>query len=156
MTKKALFSKQIEGIKTLIAQNVENEVLLKKICQSLHQHIEAYDWVGFYFVSETEKDTLVIGPYCGEKTEHTKIPFGKGLCGQTAKNQSTTLSNDVSLEANYIACDIDVKSEIVVPLFNPNQELIGQIDIDSKTINTFDSEDDIFLKEICSLLSHRF
>lgn len=126
----------------------ENEVAdkLYKVCLYLEQNVSHYDWVGFYFANHSHK-TLHLGPYAGEPTDHKVIPFGKGICGQVAESNETFLVEDVKAQDNYIACSINVKSEIVVPLFVNNQN-VGQIDIDSNTPNAFTTEDEDLLKAI--------
>ena len=102
---------------------------LVQICHLLKDNIDYYDWVGFYF-RNGDKEELLLGPYVGESTDHTVIPFGKGICGQVAVSNQNFVVPDVQAQDNYIACSISVKSEIVVPLF-VNGVNIGQIDIDS-------------------------
>ncbi len=125
------------------------------VCKQIHSKLDKYDWVGFYLCSQEEKDMLILGPYVGEATDHIKIPFGKGICGQAAVNQETFLVDDVTKEDNYIACSIHVKSEIVVPMFKSGQ-MIGQIDIDSSEINAFSTEDQLFLEKICQIIAEKF
>lgn len=120
---------------------------LKGICQLLQDHLDAYDWVGFYFANHKAK-TLHLSAYVGEPTDHLTIPFGKGICGQVAESNSNFVVPDVKAQDNYIACSITVKAEIVVPIFI-NEKNIGQIDIDSKTINPFNQEDEKFLEFVC-------
>ena len=123
-----------------------NEKLLE-ICQLLESKVAHYDWVGFYF-KNGDKNELKLGPYVGEPTDHTIIPFGKGICGQVAVSNENFVVPDVSAQDNYIACSIYVKAEIVVPIF-VNGENIGQIDIDSKTPDPFTQEDERFLEFVC-------
>ncbi|MCW4469478.1 GAF domain-containing protein [Flavobacterium sp. MFBS3-15] len=117
---------------------------LLQLCHLLKEHIDHYDWVGFYF-RNGEKEELILGPYAGEPTDHTVIPFGKGICGQVAVSNQNFVVPDVSAQDNYIACSISVKSEIVVPLF-VNGETIGQIDIDSGVLDPFTDLDERFLE----------
>lgn len=117
---------------------------LQQICDLLKDNIVHYDWVGFYFRNGT-KEELKLGPYAGEPTDHTIIPFGKGICGQVAVSNKNFVVPDVKAQDNYIACSITVKAEIVVPLF-VNGENIGQIDIDSNTPNPFTAADERFLE----------
>ena len=117
---------------------------LVQICHLLKDNIDYYDWVGFYF-RNGDKEELVLGPYVGEPTDHTVIPFGKGICGQVAVSNQNFVVPDVKAQDNYIACSISVKSEIVVPLF-VNGENIGQIDIDSSVIDPFTEADERFLE----------
>ncbi len=134
---------------------VNNKMVMEFVCKQIHDQLEAYDWVGFYLCSTEEKDMLELGPYVGESTDHVKIPFGKGICGQAAVSQETFLIEDVTKEDNYIACSIHVKSEIVVPMFKDGQ-MIGQIDIDSSEINAFSKEDQLFLEKICQIIAEKF
>ena len=117
---------------------------LSEICSLLKEAVSYYDWVGFYF-KNGDKDELKLGPYAGEPTDHTIIPFGKGICGQVAVSNENFVVPDVQAQDNYIACDIHVKSEIVIPLFK-NGENIGQIDIDSKVADPFTQADEDFLE----------
>ncbi|WP_460218036.1 GAF domain-containing protein [Psychroserpens sp. MEBiC05023] len=120
---------------------------LLAICKLLEEHIDYYNWVGFYF-KNGNKNELKLGPYVGEPTDHTIIPFGKGICGQVAVSNENFIVPDVSAQDNYIACSITVKAEIVIPIF-VNGENIGQIDIDSNTADPFTSEDERFLEFVC-------
>jgi L-methionine (R)-S-oxide reductase len=124
--------------------NFSREEKLLKICELLSNSIDYYNWVGFYFANPETK-TLHLGPYVGAETDHTIIPFGKGICGQVAVSNENFVVPDVAAQDNYIACSFTVKSEIVVPLF-VNGENIGQIDIDSHVLNPFTEEDERFLE----------
>ncbi len=117
---------------------------MQLICDLLRNEIPYYNWVGFYF-KNGDKRELKLGPYAGAPTDHTIIPFGKGICGQVAESNENFVVPDVEAQDNYIACSITVKSEIVVPMFK-NGENIGQIDIDSDTPDPFSKEDELFLE----------
>ncbi len=121
---------------------------LLSVCKLLKQNIDYYNWVGFYF-KNGEKKELKLGPYAGEPTDHTIIPFGKGICGQVAVSNENMVVPDVASQDNYISCSISVKAEIVVPIFVNNQN-IGQIDIDSNTSDPFTEEDEHFLEYVCA------
>ena len=132
-----------------IQQITTNEELtvserLENICALLQSSVAHYDWVGFYFHHE-QKPELHLKAFAGEPTDHTVIPFGKGICGQVAESNNNFIVPDVQAQDNYIACSINVKSEIVVPLFVDGKN-IGQIDIDSNTIDAFDKKDEQFLE----------
>jgi len=140
---------------SLIEKKIENLNLkdsLNFICEFLQKNIKGYDWVGYYF--HNDKNQLVLKTYFGLKTAHTIIPFGKGICGQTAESNMHIIVDDVNDEENYISCNINVKSEIVVPLFSNNKN-IGQIDIDSNTIGRFTLDDLKFLKKINILIAKK-
>ena len=135
-------------VSELIEKSCTTEDTLLYICELLKSNVPHYDWVGFYFRNGQKKE-LILGPYAGTPTEHTTIPFGKGICGQVAVNNQNFVVPDVQAQDNYIACCITVKSEIVIPIF-VNGENIGQIDIDSKTLNPFTKADEVFLEFICT------
>lgn len=136
-------------IETIVSQTEKtvNERLLN-ICELLEKHIKYYNWVGFYF-RNGDKEELLLGPYVGAPTDHTVIPFGKGICGQVAVSNENFVVPDVAAQDNYIACSITVKAEIVVPVF-VNGKNIGQIDIDSNTPDPFTKEDERFLEFVCA------
>ncbi len=119
---------------------------LLRICELLKESVPYYDWVGFYF-KNGDKEELKLGPFAGEPTDHTIIPFGKGICGQVAVSNENFVVPDVQAQDNYIACSLNVKAEIVVPLFLKGEN-IGQIDIDSKTPDPFTNEDERLLEYI--------
>lgn len=123
-----------------------NDKLLK-ICQLLDKEIEYFNWTGFYF-RNGDKEELVLGPYVGAETEHSVIPFGRGICGQVAVSNNTFVVPDVSEESNYLSCSLQTKAEIVVPIIK-NGENIGQIDIDSHKLNPFTEEDIALLEWLC-------
>lgn len=124
--------------------NTLRDEKLMQICHLLRDNIDYYDWVGFYFANHETK-TLHLGPYVGESTDHTVIPFGKGICGQVAVSNQNFVVPDVQAQDNYIACSMTVKSEIVVPIFVDGQN-IGQIDIDSEVLDPFTENDERFLE----------
>jgi GAF domain-containing protein len=135
---------QIQSILRNPGGDTEDKLYL--VCELLKSQIAYYDWVGFYF-RNGDKEELKLGPYAGAPTDHTIIPFGKGICGQVAVSNANFVVPDVGAQDNYIACSITVKAEIVVPLF-VNGENIGQIDIDSNTADPFTEEDERFLEFI--------
>ena len=124
------------------------------ICDFLEKEISYYDWVGFYF-KNGDKNELKLAEFTGEPTEHTIIPFGKGICGQVAVSNENFVVQDVSEQDNYISCGWKVKSEIVIPIF-VNNENIGQIDIDSHTANTFTEKDEELLEYVCQQVATLF
>jgi len=127
---------------------------LQSICNYLKQEINYYDWVGFYFKNGNKKE-LKLAEYSGEPTEHTIIPFGKGICGQVAISNENFIVPDVKAQNNYISCGFKVKSEIVIPIL-VNGENIGQIDIDSHTVNPFTKNDELLLEFVCKKVAKLF
>ena len=143
---------KIIAIRSNTTQSREEKLLA--ICQLLHNSIDYYNWVGFYFANH-ETQTLHLGPYVGATTDHSVIPFGKGICGQVAVSNENFVVPDVAAQDNYIACSLTVKSEIVVPLF-VNGKNIGQIDIDSHVLNPFTDKDEHFLEFVNKELAKNF
>jgi L-methionine (R)-S-oxide reductase len=148
-----------DALKPLVIELISDKTAtrdekLKQICELLEQNISYYNWVGFYF-RNGKKEELLLGPYVGAPTDHTVIPFGKGICGQVAVSNQNFVVPDVAAQDNYIACSFTVKSEIVVPLF-VNGENIGQIDIDSNVLDPFTAEDERFLEFVNSEISKLF
>jgi GAF domain-containing protein len=135
-----------EASDILANEKASVEARLTELCELLKAEVDYYTWVGFYF-KNGDKNELKLGPFAGEPTDHTIIPFGKGICGQVAVSNKNFVVPDVKAQDNYIACSIYVKAEIVVPLFK-NGENIGQIDIDSNVADPFTEEDERFLEFI--------
>jgi len=155
LSKKSIFELSYQyhsmftNLKSQISRTLNNpqfavNARLQQVCELLKENVPHYDWVGFYFANES-KTELKLASYAGEPTDHTIIPFGKGICGQVALSNQNFVVPDVQAQDNYIACSITVKSEIVIPLF-VNGENIGQIDIDSNTPDPFTKEDERFLE----------
>jgi GAF domain-containing protein len=145
---------QPKVIEILEQSAVSRDEKLLQICQLLESNIDYYTWVGFYFANH-ETQTLHLGPYVGAATDHTVIPFGKGICGQVAVSNENFVVPDVQAQDNYIACSFTVKSEIVVPLF-VNGENIGQIDIDSNVLDPFTEADEGFLEFVNAEVARLF
>lgn len=136
------------NVNQIISSGANKDDKLQEICDLLESSISYYDWVGFYF-KNGDKEELKLAQFTGEPTEHTIIPFGKGICGQVAVSNENFVVQDVSSQDNYISCGWKVKSEIVIPIF-VNDENVGQIDIDSHTINPFTQKDEELLEFVCA------
>lgn len=119
----------------------------KEICDSLRLQKSYFDWVGFYWMNDVNQ-TLELGAFSGSITEHTTIPYGKGICGQVALSGEMIEVPNVCGVNNYIACSLETNSELVVPIFK-NKKLIGQLDIDSYSKNPFNAKDKVLLEKIC-------
>ena len=128
---------------------------LQKIAELLNREVPEFNWTGFYLSSKTEERMLKLGPYVGEETDHTNIPYGTGICGQAAETLDTFVVQDVSEADNYLACSVDVKSEIVVPIMK-NGEFVGELDIDSHTKHAITDEHKNLCKWICKELETVF
>jgi len=107
-------------------------------------------WVGVYVV---KNDELVLGPFQGP-IACTRIKKGKGVCGTAWQQANTLIVPDVDEFPGHIACSSESKSEIVVPVFNKNKEVIMIIDVDSEALNTFDETDAVYLEKVANLISN--
>lgn len=134
----------LNNVETIVETDQKRDDKLRAICELLDREIDVFDWTGFYLTSPEEERMLILGPYVGEPTDHIRIPFGKGICGQAAETLDTFVVQDVSKADNYLACSIDVQSEIVVPIMKDG-EFMGELDIDSHTKDAITPE----LKELC-------
>lgn len=137
-----------------ISKGTRDEILAK-VCALLKNHIAHYDWVGFYLIDPNSERELVLGPYAGAPTEHTRIAYGQGICGQAAETEETFIIQDVSLETNYLPCSPDVRAEIVVPIFL-DDKVVGELDIDSHHLAPFTEDDEAYLDGVCAIVSHLF
>jgi L-methionine (R)-S-oxide reductase len=155
MKKCRSFGSLLKEVSAIVSGKLDREEKLLAICKLLKNGITYYDWVGFYIVNPEKQNELLLGPFEGEPTEHVRIPFGKGICGQAAKTCQTFVVQDVSKEKNYLSCNINVKAEIVTPIFK-NREIIGELDIDSHTRSPFTKEDEVFLNKIAKIVSEIF
>ena len=145
------FKKLKIEISELAKNSSDKKKTLKLMCDLLRSEIPYYDWVGFYF-KNGEKSELKLGAFSGNPTDHTIIPFGKGICGQVALSNKNFVVPNVKKQKNYISCNVIVKSEIVVPIL-VNGLNVGQIDIDSNRLNPFTKEDEEFLEYVCGEVS---
>jgi len=142
----------IEKIREIVDSKLDKAGKLKGICKLLRDNVSHYDWVGFYLTDNARENELVLGPFEGEPTEHVRIPYGRGICGQAVELRKTFIVQDVSKETNYLSCSPKVKSEIVIPIFD-NGEIVGELDIDSHTPSPFTDEDREFLEKVCETVS---
>lgn len=150
-----IFESLKPNIQALLQQETTSRTeKLQQLCDYLREEIAYYNWVGFYFANHDSR-TLHLGPYAGEATDHTVIPFGKGICGQVAESNQNFVVPDVQAQDNYIACSFTVKSEIVVPLFVQGEN-IGQIDIDSHVLDPFTEADERFLEWVNAEVAELF
>jgi GAF domain-containing protein len=113
--------------------------------------IPAYTWVGIYLL---EGDELVLGPYVGKPSPHTRIPLGRGICGAAASGKAPIVVDDVNADPRYLACSLDTRSEIVVPIML-HADVLGEIDVDSDRPAAFGDADRKLLERIATLLAPR-
>lgn len=126
---------------------------LQKTVSFLRKRVARYNWVGVYML---EGDELVLKAWDGpEATRHTRIPIGKGICGLAAREKKTVIVGDVNADPRYLACFPYTRSEIVVPILK-GANVLGEIDIDSDTLNAFTEKDREFLEQVAALLGERY
>src|SRR6201993_3150766 len=105
--------------------------LMRSMVKLLHDRMLKYNWVGFYMLEPgAEPPMLVLGHFQGAMTPHTRIPLNQGICGAAASSGKTVIVDDVRSDPRYLACSVETKSEIVVPVFVGGQ-VAGELDIDS-------------------------
>lgn len=146
MDKSSLFSELKKEVRKTLGKIGPGSEVLEEVAGILHDNVEYYDWVGFY-IAEPDEDELVLGPFVGEETDHTRIDYGEGICGQSAETEEIFTVQNVEKEENYLSCSPEVKSEIVVPVFEEG-EFQGEIDIDSHELAPFDQVDREFLESV--------
>lgn len=131
---------------------VSPEQAMEKVVEYLKDNFPHYSWVGIYLVQGGD---LVLGPWKGpHATEHVRIPIGKGICGSAVASLKTEVVPDVSSDPRYLQCFPSTRSEIVVPIIYKRVAL-GEIDIDSDTLNAFSKEDKEFLEHVASILAEK-
>ncbi len=119
------------------------------IVRRLKDRLSKYNWAGFYMIEKDasgEPPMLVLGPFVGADTPHKRIPLHQGICGAAASTGETVIVDDVNADPRYLACSIETRSEIVVPVY-VHGEVVGELDIDSHTPSAFDEKD----RELCEL-----
>jgi GAF domain-containing protein len=132
------------------------EDLMTVIVERLQRHCPRFNWVGFYMIERSRlpgvEPVLVLGPYIGADTPHKRIPLNSGICGAAASSGRTIVVDDVNSDSRYLACSIETKSEIVVPI-QVRGEVVGELDIDSHTPAAFGAEDRRLCEHAVSLVS---
>jgi L-methionine (R)-S-oxide reductase len=141
-----------DAIERLARDASSAEQFMRQTVELLRQRMLAYHWVGFYMLdADTQPPTLVLGPFAGATTPHTRIPLNQGICGAAASSGETVVVDDVRKDNRYLACSLETKSEIVVPIAI-NGRVVGELDIDSHFPAAF-AEDDRQLLEYCASLA---
>jgi L-methionine (R)-S-oxide reductase len=117
----------------------------------LAREVPTYHWVGIYLLVGNE---LVLGPFVGAPSPHTRIPLGRGICGAAATEATTIIVDDVNSDSRYLECSLETQSEIVVPIIHGGV-VLGEIDIDSHERAAFGPTDRDLLEEVASQLGVR-
>ena len=125
--------------------------LMQAMVKLLHDRMLKYNWVGFYLLEPgAQPPMLVLGAFEGAMTPHTRIPLNQGICGAAASSGLTVVVDDVSKDPRYLACSLETKSEIVVPVF-VHGKVVGELDIDSHFAAAFTPEHQDLVQH-CALL----
>lgn len=135
---------RIEEVRTEINQLAESaptaQDLMRRMVKLLHDRMLKYNWVGFYMLEPgAQPPVLVLGEFEGAMTPHVRIPLNEGICGAAASSGRTVVVDDVHKDPRYLACSLETKSEIVVPVFVRGR-IVGELDIDSHFPAAFSSE----------------
>ena len=139
----------LTAIRSAVAAAPNAKAALTQALRLLKDALQYYSWAGIYLL---EGDELVLGPYFGKPSPHTRIPLGRGICGAAATEKATIIVDDVNADPRYLACSIETRSEIVVPIMN-GAEVLGEIDIDSDQPAAFGASDRALLEQVAALLS---
>ena len=133
-------------ISTLAKAAPTAKALMQDICHLLHERMLTYNWVGFYMMEPgTQPPVLVLETFVGATTPHTRIPLHQGICGAAASSGKTLVVDDVTKDSRYLACSLETKSEIVVPIF-VKKEVAGELDIDSHFAAAFGTDDEALVQ----------
>ena len=129
--------------------------LMRGMVKLLHDRMLKYNWVGFYLLEPGSKPpVLVLGAFEGAMTPHTRIPLHQGICGAAASSGQTVVVDDVNKDPRYLACSLETKSEIVVPVF-VHGEVVGELDIDSHFPAAFTSEHQELVQHCATLIGKK-
>ena len=139
------------ALQSAIAAAPAPESAMQQAVRLLKDAMPHYSWVGIYVL---EGDELVLGPYLGKPSPHTRIPLGRGICGAAATEKATIVVDDVNADPRYLACSIETKSEIVVPIMRGDR-VLGEIDIDSDQAAAFGARDRALLEPVAAMLADR-
>jgi len=141
----------VTAIRSAIASAPNPGAAMTQAVRLLKDAIPYYSWVGIYLLDGNE---LVLGPFEGKPSPHTHIPLGRGICGAAAAEKATIIVDDVNADPRYLACSLDTKSEIVVPIMKGG-DVLGEIDIDSDRLAAFNSDDRELLEHVAALVAQK-
>ena len=147
----ALHEDTLKTVRAALAPERDAARAMTVAVTALKDAMPDYSWVGVYLLDGNE---LVLGPYAGKPSPHTRIPVGRGICGAAAAEKTTIIVDDVNTDPRYLACSVDTRSEIVVPIMQGSR-VLGEIDIDSDRAAAFGDKDRRMLESIAALLAER-
>ena len=141
----------LKAIETAIAAEADATRAMEFVVRQLKADMPNYTWVGIYLLYGNE---LVLGPFEGKPSPHTRIPLGRGICGAAAAEKATIIVDDVNADPRYLACSLETKSEIVVPIMDDGN-VLGEIDVDSDQPAAFGADDRTLLEQVAARLATR-
>jgi L-methionine (R)-S-oxide reductase len=142
-------------ISDLAQASFNAQELMGKMVKLLHDRMLKYNWVGFYMLEPgAQPPVLVLGAFEGAMTPHTRIPLNQGICGAAASSGETVVVDDVRRDPRYLACSLETKSEIVVPIF-VHGSVVGELDIDSHFTAAFTSEHKDLVQHCAKLVGQK-
>ena len=141
----------LSELERLASEPSERESFLRETVRLIQRLFPHYTWVGFYFL---QGDKLHVGPYVGKPTPHTVIELNSGICGAAVSEDKTIIVDDVNADPRYLACSLETKSEIVVPL-RVQGKMVGELDIDSDRKAAFADDDRRLLEAAAEIISGR-
>ena len=141
-----MYATLLPQIKALVEGESNRVANLANVAAALKQTF-GFFWVGFYLVEDGE---LVLGPFQGP-IACTRIRYGRGVCGTAWKEGKTLVVPDVDKFPGHIACSSASRSEIVVPIYNKEKEVVGVLDIDSDRLAEFDETEREWLERIVAV-----
>ncbi len=140
-----------DEVRTVIAGEPDTRQMLEQLVRLLQATLPTYTWVGVYLL---EGSDLVLGPFVGKPSPHTRIPVGRGICGAAAAEKQTIVVDEVGSDERYLACSLETRSEIVVPIMDAGR-VVGELDIDSDRPAAFGADDRRLLEELASRVADR-
>ena len=141
----------LTAIRSAIAAAPNAQSAMTQAVRLLKDAIPYYTWTGIYLLDGNE---LVLGPFQGKPSPHTRIPLGRGICGAAAAEKATIVVDDVNADPRYLACSVETRSEIVVPIMQ-GSDVLGEIDIDSDRPAAFGAGDRELLEPVAAMLAER-
>ena len=141
----------LESIRTAVGSESNPVAAMTQAVRILKERLANYSWVGIYLL---EGEELVLGPFLGKPSPHTRIPLGRGICGAAATEKQTIIVDDVNADPRYLACSLETRSEIVTPIMH-GSDVLGEIDIDSDRPAAFGAADRELLEAVADILASR-
>ena len=144
-----------DEVSALAQSTLNAQELMQRMVKLLHERMLKYNWVGFYLLEPgAEPPMLVLGAFEGAVTPHTRIPLDQGICGAAASCGRTVVVDDVRKDPRYLACSLETKSEIVVPIFAKGK-VVGELDIDSHFSAAFTPEHQDLVQHCATLVGKK-